>query len=58
MGDQQDRHAEFGLQLPQQIEDLRLYRYIQCSRRLVGDQQLRIAGKRNGDDDPLAHPAR
>ncbi|MNW63897.1 hypothetical protein D3C74_421330 [compost metagenome] len=44
MGDQQDGHAEFSLQLPQQIQDLRLNCHVQCGRRFVGNQQLWIAG--------------
>ena len=39
--DEQDRHAQFALQLAQQLEDLRLDRDVERRRRLVGDQQLR-----------------
>ena len=41
-----------------QFEDLRLDRHVERGRRLVGDDQLRVAGDRDRDHDPLAHPAR
>ena len=46
--------------LPQavdQVEDLGLDRDVQRGGRLVGDQQLRLAGQRHGDHHPLAHAA-
>ena len=43
VGDQHDRGAGRLLQFPYQIEDLRLDRHIERGRRLVGDQQFRIA---------------
>ena len=46
------------LQLPDEIEDLRLHRDIERGRRLVGDQQSGIAGQRHGDHRALAHAAR
>ena len=42
VGDHDDRRIELLLQVPQQIEDLRLHRHIQSRRRLIGDQQFRI----------------
>ena len=45
------------LQLPQQVEDLRLRGDVERRRRLVGDQQARIAGQRHRDHRPLAQPA-
>ena len=42
----------------QEVEDLRLGRDVERRRRLVGDQQLRVARERSGERDPLAHPAR
>ena len=42
----------------QQVEDLRLDRHVERRRRLVGDQQLRLAGERHRDHRPLAHAAR
>ena len=56
--DQHDRRAKPRLQLAHQVEDLQLDRHVQRRRRLVGDQQLRVAGQRHGDHHPLAHPAR
>ena len=41
-----------------QVEDLRLDRDVERGGRLVGDQQLRIAGERHGDHHALAHAAR
>ena len=46
------------LQLAHQIEDLRLDRDVERGRRLVGDQQLRVAGERHRDHHALAHAAR
>ncbi len=39
VGDQQHGHSELALQLDEQLQDLRLNRYIECGRRLVRDQQ-------------------
>ena len=57
VGDHQDRHAEVGLELLQQLQDLGLDRHVERRRRLVGDQQARIAGQRHRDHRPLAHAA-
>ena len=43
--DQHDRHAEALLQLAEQVEDLRLDGDVERGGRLVGDQQLGIAGQ-------------
>ena len=55
--DQQHRHAEAVLEVVQQGEDLRLDGDIQRGGRLVGDQQLGLAGQRHGDHHALAQPA-
>ena len=55
--DQYDCRVGLLLEFLQQIEDLRLDRDIERSRRLVGDQNLRPTGKRHGDHDALTHPA-
>ena len=55
--DEQDRHAAFVAQLAQQVENLGLDRHVERRRRLVGDQQLRIAGQRHRDHHPLPLPA-
>ena len=44
--------------LGQQLEDLRLDRHVERRRRLVGDQELGLAGDGHGDHHPLAHAAR
>jgi hypothetical protein len=41
----------------QQVEDLRLDGDVERGRRLVGDQQVRLAGQRDGDHHPLLHAA-
>ena len=57
VGDQQHPHAAFGLQAAQEIENLRLDGDIKRGRRLVGDQQARLARERHGDHHPLLHAA-
>ena len=39
----------------QQIQDLRLDRDVERRRRLIGDNEFRLAGKRHRDHGPLAH---
>jgi hypothetical protein len=56
VGDEEHRHAEARLQRFEQIEDLRLHRDIERRRRLVGDQEVRLVGKRHGDHHALALP--
>ena len=56
--DEHDRRADAALELAHQIEDLRLHGDVERGGRLVGDQQLGIAGERHGDHDALAHAAR
>ena len=46
------------LQFAHQIEDLRLDRHVERGRRLVGDQQLRVARQRHRDHRALPHAAR
>ena len=58
VGDHDQPHAVFGLQPDQQIEDLFLDGHVERGRRLVSDQQLRIAGDRHGDHHALALAAR
>ena len=57
VGDEEQRHAGLGPQLLQQIEDLQADRGVERCGRLVGDEELRIAGERHGDHRPLALPA-
>src|SRR5215211_4080322 len=56
--DQDDRCTYLLLQLPQEIQDLSLYGHVQCRGRLVGYEDLRLAGEGDRDHHPLAHPAR
>jgi len=58
VGDQQHGHAQPGLQVRQQGQDLGLDGHVQGGRGLVGDQQLGLAGQRHGDHDPLPQAAR
>ena len=51
-------HAVLGLQPHQQVEDLLLDRHVERGGRLVGDQQLRVAGDGDGDHHALALAAR
>ena len=46
------------LDLADELEDLGLDRDVEGRRRLVGDEQLRVARQRHRDHDPLAHAAR
>ena len=56
--DEQHPHADLAPQLVEQREDLRLDRDVERGRRLVGDQQRRIARERQRDHHPLPHAAR
>ena len=55
--DDDHRHLVFLAQALEQVEDLGLDRHVERGRRLVGDQQLRVAGERDGDHHALAHAA-
>jgi hypothetical protein len=57
VGDQQHAHRVLGLQPAQQFEHLRLDGHVERRRRLIGDQQARPAGERDGDHHPLLHAA-
>jgi len=58
VADHDQRHAVGRLQADEQIEDLLLDGDVERRGRLVGDQQLRIAGNGHGDHDALALAAR
>ena len=58
VGDQHDRRAVLLAEPLEQGNDLRLDRDVERRGRLVGDDQLRLAGERQGDHDPLPHAAR
>ena len=55
--DQEQRQAEALLQVAQQIENLRLDRDVERRRRLVGDDERRIARQRDRDQRALAQAA-
>jgi hypothetical protein len=56
--DQDDRGPGLVAELAHEIEDLGLDRDVERGGRLVGDQQLGLAGEGHGDHDPLGHAAR
>ena len=58
VGDENDGQVVFDLHLLEQLQDLRLDGHVQRGGGLIADQDLRVAGHRNGDDDALAHTAR
>ncbi len=55
MCDKNDGEIPLPLHLVNQLQDSCLNRHIQSRCRLVTDQNLRVARKRDGDDDTLAH---
>ena len=55
--DQQERHARLRAQVFEQLQDLQADRGVERRGRLVGDEELRIAGERHGDHRALALPA-
>ena len=58
VGDDHDRDAEPPREILHELEDLGLDRHVERCRRLVGDQQLGIAGEADRDHHALAHAAR
>ena len=57
MGDVNGSELEFLLKITDERDDLRLNRNVQSGRRLVADEDLRVAGERDCDNDALAHAA-
>ena len=57
VGDKHIRHSEFVLQILEQVDDLGLYRDVECRHRFIGDDEPRLQGQRPGDADTLALPA-
>ncbi len=53
----QDGHPQFSLKPVQKFQNLGLNGHVQRRGGLVGDEQFRIAGERNGNHHPLAHAA-
>src|SRR5579883_1769484 len=58
MRDEDEGHVALTLFARQEVEDLRLDGDVERRRRLVGDEQLGLARKRNRDRHPLPHAAR
>ena len=58
VGDEDDAHAEIGLELPDELEDLGLDRDVEGGGGLVRHEQIRIAGQGHGDHHPLGLSAR
>ena len=56
--DEQKRNAALLLQILEQIQNLSLPRDIERRRRLIGNHNVRMAGKRHGDHHALLLPAR
>jgi len=55
MCDVNNGNASLFLYPADQLDDFCLNRNIQCSRRLITDQKIRVAGKRDGNDHTLSH---
>src|SRR2546421_12823571 len=55
--DEQVRQAALLLQVPKQIDDLRLNGNIECAHRLIAYDQLRLDGQRARNADALTLPA-
>jgi len=58
MRDEDERGPELACQVLQEIEDLRLDRHVERGRRLVGEDELRIARQRHRDHHALTHASR
>ena len=58
VGDEQDRGVGVRSQGTHEVEHLGLDGGVEAGGRLVEHEQLRVAGERHGDHDPLLHPAR
>ncbi len=57
VADEDDGGAEFRVERPQKLENLRLDRHVQRGGRLVGDQQRGLVRQAHRQHDALAHPA-
>ena len=58
VGDEDDAHLVLVAQLVDEVEDLHLRRHVQGRRRLVRDEDARLAHEGHGDHDALTHAAR
>ena len=57
VADQEEPHATLGDETGEQLEDLIAEFLVEGRGRLVGDQELRPAGKSHSNQHPLAHSA-
>ena len=57
VGDEHNAGAGIAFQIIHQVEDLRLNRHIECSRRFVCEQQFRATQHGDGHHHTLAHAA-
>ena len=57
VGDEEHADGAFGLQLLEQVHDLRLDAHVERAGGLVEDEQRRIVGERGGDHHALLHAA-
>ena len=57
MGDHDNCHAQFLLQLLHELQDLGLDGHVQSGGGLIGNQNIGLAGQGHGDHNSLAHAA-
>ena len=57
MGDHDDGHAHFPLDILHELQNAGLDGHVQGRRRFVGDQDVGLAGQGHGDHDSLPHAA-
>ena len=58
MRHEHERQPEIARQAGEQLQDLRLHHDVEGRRRLVGEENLRVARERHRDRGALAHAAR
>jgi hypothetical protein len=58
VGDENNGGSDLLLEIMQQVENLGLDGHVERRSRFICDQELRVAGERNGDHYPLPHAAR
>ena len=58
VGDEDDGRVDLVLDLDQHLEHLSLHGHVEGSGRLVGDEQVWVAGDGHGDHGPLPHASR
>lgn len=56
--DEDHAHLPLFLRILQDAKDLRLGGYVECGRRLVADDHLRLAHQRHGNQNALSEPTR